>query len=177
MLKVAPDVAELLRGEVERLTWTPPWAWPNRLCKETLRAAPVWGDGVSLWALRPDGVLFRLDCDSADAADPETRPERVRDVLIRAAELLPGLKTVLADNFGAETPGLVRPVSEWIELLRRGEPLRLRAGRDRAVLEARAKDGGYVVTRDGRSVSPRDESELGFELREFRFGSPFEIVS
>jgi hypothetical protein len=128
-LQVAPDVAQVPRPEVDRLSWT----WPNKLRKER-GAAPVWCDNVSVWALGLDGVLFRLDRDSTTSADPETRPDRVRDILLRAADLLPALKTVLSDSFGPEAVALARPVGAWIDRLRGGETPRLRA---RGLLEAR----------------------------------------
>lgn len=172
-LQVAPHVAEVLRSEVDRLSWTPPWSWPNKLCKE-LGAAPVWSDNVSVWALSADGDLFRLDCDSATSADPESRPERIRDILLRAADLLPALKTVLSDSFGPEAVALVRPAGAWIDRLRRGEPLGLRAGG--GLLEARRSGGDIYLRRHGRVVSiPIDAADdLRRELAEFGGATPFE---
>jgi len=73
-----------------------PGDWPGRYCRETLQALPIHGNGVDLWAIRPDGTILCLDLDSVrHATDVETHPERRLEALVHGAAQFPELQALL----------------------------------------------------------------------------------
>ena len=82
------DAAGRIQRRIDELNPADFGQWPSRVCKEDLRALPIWGRGIDLWALRPTGEILVLDLDSVRH---ETWSED--DPLNRFAAMIHGAET------------------------------------------------------------------------------------
>ena len=70
--------------------------WPTRVCKYDLNALPLHGNLIYIWALRPDGVLLRMDHESlGHPTEPETDLFVVYAVLTNATKKIPELQALV----------------------------------------------------------------------------------
>ena len=70
--------------------------WPTRVCKYELNALPLHGNWIYIWALRPDGVLLRMDHESLNhPTEPETDLFVVYAVLTNASKGIPELSDLV----------------------------------------------------------------------------------
>lgn len=153
MLQVPPELAELIRRRIDAMRVDPLLSWPNRICKEELGACILHGDNVSVWALRPDGAVFRLDGDSLrQEAEPVTDAAELRRLCILGAEGFPELKALVQANFGSAAAEAIRPVGAWMDRIDRGDLLHLTPQGALEQLRAGRLAGHYVVALPGRLI-------------------------
>jgi hypothetical protein len=96
MLDLAPRLSEAVRRRIDAIEAHGLGGWLARRCKEKLNALPVVGNQVYLWALRPDGVVLRIDHEAfsvpvEEVADPLT----LYAVALHAARLFPELREMV----------------------------------------------------------------------------------
>jgi hypothetical protein len=165
MNPVPPPLSERIQRRINALDAGGAGAWRQRACRGTHNALPLNGNPLTQWALRPDGVVLRIDCDSVLlAAEEEADPLARYAVLHQAARLDPELAALVPER----PPGVVRcehcggagcaaetgescggcqglgwhverrPVEEWLAGIDRGDQLRLRSDGDtRGIFAAR----------------------------------------
>jgi len=102
----SPEAAAALQRRIDALDPQAPGDWPTRVCKQELNALPLRaGSALYLWAIRPDGVVLRLDLDALrDASQPETDPLLRFAVVLHGARRYPELQ-----DFIPPPPRNVRP--------------------------------------------------------------------
>jgi HEAT repeat protein len=132
------NAGETVQGLIDALDLQPEMGWPTRVCKNDLNALPLWGRGLDLWALRPDGRLLCLDLDSVrhetwDEDDPEVRFAS----LVHGAETYPELAELIPTP-----PKDLRPCKHCLATGTGGEGL-----------------GGYCLRCSGLGWAPHGRTE------------------
>lgn len=97
MMTVPAEVSRRIQELIDELD--PPddlGYWPTRVCKYELKALPLHGNSIYIWALRPDGSLLRMDHESlGHPTEPETDLFVVFAVLTNAAQRIPELSDLV----------------------------------------------------------------------------------
>ena len=103
MNAVPAEVSRRIQELIDELQ--PPDAlgyWPTRVCKYELNALPLQGNEIFIWALRPDGILLRMDHESLNhPTETETDAFVLWAVLTYGSRIIPEiLKLVPAEPEG-----------------------------------------------------------------------------
>jgi hypothetical protein len=178
MSTVRPWLSEQIQRRIDRLKTFGTANWVLRVCKEELNALPLQANANQLdqWALRADGTVLCLDCDSVSHTFETVCNPVVRyAVLAEAARRYPELRELepprpagvercercdgsgWTDAARSSCPtcnGLGwhmrrRPVEEWLARVGQGDRLELRAEDGPERLIAGRVAGLYVARGDG----------------------------
>ncbi|MEO6063294.1 MAG: HEAT repeat domain-containing protein, partial [Thermoflexales bacterium] len=87
-----PNAQTQIQARIKALNPSAIDEWPLRVFKEDLNALPLHGNAVFLWALRPDGVVLRMDHEAfGHPTEPEADPLARFAVVAQGAHQYPEL--------------------------------------------------------------------------------------
>lgn len=92
MLTPSPELAARIQQWIDELPTEGLQYWLQRVCQE-LGALPLHGTMIYLWAVRPDGMVLRIDHEAfGHPVEPETDPLTVYAVILQGAQDYPELR-------------------------------------------------------------------------------------
>ena len=97
MIPMTADMSRRIQDRIDALDPPDePGYWPTRVCKYELNALPLHGNLIYIWALRPDGVLLRMDHETLNhPTEAETDLFLEYAVLATSSKTDPELRALL----------------------------------------------------------------------------------